>query len=74
VNRCGRVETDMGDIETGVSNGSRDEPGGRSAYWPGGVRHVDDVSLVYGFRVEQEKACPDTPCPRGSGERECLKR
>jgi len=31
-------------------------------YWPGGVRHEDDASLICGFRVEQEKACPDTPC------------
>ena len=31
-----------------------------SAYWPGGVRHIDDASPVCGFRMEQEKACPDT--------------
>jgi hypothetical protein len=36
-------------------------------YWPGGVRHVDDASPVCGFRVEQEKACPDTPCSCGRG-------
>jgi hypothetical protein len=30
------------------------------AYWPGGVRHVGDVSPVCGFRMEQEKAGPDT--------------
>ena len=26
-------------------------------YWPGGVRHVGDVILICGFRVEREKAC-----------------
>jgi hypothetical protein len=41
-----------------------------SAYWPGGVRHVDDASPVCGFRAEQEKACPDTAQPAGAGGRE----
>ena len=30
------------------------------AYRPGGVRHRGDVSLICGFYVEREKACPDT--------------
>jgi hypothetical protein len=52
-----------------MSNGSRDKPGGCAVFWPGGVRHVDDVSPVCGFRVEQEKAHPDMPCSleRGRG-------
>jgi len=29
-------------------------------YWPGGARHVGDVSLVCCFCAEREKACPDT--------------
>jgi hypothetical protein len=41
-------------------------------YWPGGVRHVDDASPVCGFRVEQEKAFPETACPGMAGEREYL--
>jgi hypothetical protein len=46
-----------------------------SAYWPGGVRHVDDASPVCGFRAEQEKACPDTARPwMRAGERERPKR
>jgi hypothetical protein len=43
------------------------------AYWPGGVRHGGDVSLICCFRVEREKACPETSAPRG-GERERPKR
>ena len=43
------------------------------AYWPGGVRHVGDVSPVCGFRMEQEKAGPDT-ARRAAGERECSKQ
>lgn len=44
------------------------------AYWPGGVRHVGDVSPVCGFRMEQEKAGPDTARCVVVGERECPKR
>jgi len=47
-------------IETGVSMQSRDESGGKPVYWPGGVRHSGDASPVCGFRVEREKAHPDT--------------
>src|SRR5712691_8082702 len=38
---------------------SRDEPG-VPADWPGGVRHVGDVSLICRSRTEREKACPGT--------------
>ena len=38
-----------------------------SADWPGGVRHGGGVSLVCGFRVEQEKACPEKLCSCGQG-------
>jgi hypothetical protein len=61
-------------IKTGVSPRSRDESGGCPAYWPGGVRHVDDASPVCRVRMEQEKAFPDTAWPFEAGERECLKR
>ena len=43
------------------------------AYWPGGVRHGGDVSLVCCFHVEREKARPETSAPQG-GERERPKR
>ncbi|GLX03062.1 hypothetical protein Misp02_71480 [Microtetraspora sp. NBRC 16547] len=43
------------------------------AYWPGGVRHIGDVSPICCFRVEREKACPDIAVPWG-GERETLDR
>ena len=43
------------------------------ADWPGGVRHVGDVSLVCCSRTEREKACPGT-APWSGGERECPKR
>lgn len=43
------------------------------AYWPGGVRHGGDVSLVCCFRVEREKARFDTAAGKG-GERERPKR
>src|SRR6266545_6299753 len=68
-NRCGRVETQTDDIETGVWHLSRDEPGGVPADWPGGVRHVDEASLICCFHVEREKACPDTVRPGGAGGR-----
>ena len=32
----------------------------KPVYWPGGVRHSGDASPVCGFRVEREKARPDT--------------
>lgn len=50
----------ISDIETGVSFRLRDEPGGCPKFWPGGVRHGGDVSLICCFRTERGKACPDT--------------
>lgn len=44
------------------------------AYWPGGVRHEDDVSLICCFRMEQEKAHPETVHSGWGGERERSKR
>jgi hypothetical protein len=38
------------------------------AYWPGGVRHADDVSPICRFHMEQEKACPDTVRPGKGGQ------
>src|SRR5215204_5217461 len=35
---------------------SRDEPGGRPDYWPGGARREGGVSLVCGSGTEREKA------------------
>jgi hypothetical protein len=40
----------------GVPGGARRVP----ADWPGGVRHVGDVSLVCSSRMERGKACPGT--------------
>ena len=43
--------------------------------WPGGVRHVGDVSPVCGFCMERGKACPDTAVRLvAEGEREPAKR
>jgi hypothetical protein len=39
---------------------SRDEPGGRPGYWPGGARREGGVSLVCGSGTELEKASVDT--------------
>ena len=39
---------------------SRDEPGGRPDYWPGGARREGGVSLVCGSGTEREKASVDT--------------
>jgi hypothetical protein len=59
---------DLGtDIRTGVSMRSRDEPGGETAYWPGGVRHVGGVSLICGFCAERGKARVDTAAVRDCG-------
>ena len=38
---------------------SRDEPGGRPDYWPGGARREGGVSLVCGSGTEREKASVD---------------
>ncbi len=39
---------------------SRDQPGGRPDYWPGGARREGGVSLVCGSGTEREKAGVDT--------------
>ena len=41
-------------------------------FWPGGVRHGGDVSLICGFRTERGKACPDTAAC--GGERETVEQ
>jgi hypothetical protein len=38
----------------------RDEFGGCPVYWPFGVRHGGDVSLICSYRTEREKARSDT--------------
>ncbi len=38
----------------------RDKFGGCPVYWPFGVRHGGDVSLICGCRMERVKACPDS--------------
>jgi hypothetical protein len=44
-------------------------------FWPGGVRHVGDVSPVCGFCTERGKARPDTAVhDRVDGERELPNR
>lgn len=44
-----------------------------SAYWPDGVRHGGDVSLICRSCTERGKACLDTVAQVGR-ERECSKR
>jgi hypothetical protein len=65
-------------IETGVYVELRDESGGKSAYWPGGVRCEGGASLVCGCYTERGKACADTVicCPKRvvGGERECVEQ
>lgn len=46
VNRWKRVENSLGDIRTGAGIRLRDESGGCSVFWPGGVRHIGDASPV----------------------------
>jgi hypothetical protein len=38
---------------------SRDKPGGRPVYWPGGVRHRGGAILFCGFCTERGKAGSD---------------
>jgi hypothetical protein len=59
----------LDDIRTRAGIRSWDKSGGWSAYWPGGVRHIDDVSPVCGICVEQEKACPDAARPGRVGRK-----
>ena len=59
----------------GCSRSARDESGGCPCFWPGGVRHVGDVSPVCCSCMERGKACPDTAvCLVAEGERESAKR
>lgn len=50
-------------LQTASEPGCHSNPGmslaGVPLFWPGGVRHADDVSLVCGFRVEQGKVRSD---------------
>ena len=55
----------------GCSRSARDEFGGCPCFWPGGVRHVGDVSPICCSCMERGKACPDTAV---RGEREPAKR
>lgn len=59
---------------------SRDKPGGRPVYWPGGVRHKGGASLFCGFCTERGKAGSDNGAWRLSlarrlagGERESVR-
>src|ERR1700682_2838951 len=54
----------------GCSRSARDESGGCPLFWPGGVRHVGDVSPVCCFCAERGKACPDTAVRVCGGWRE----
>jgi hypothetical protein len=54
----------------GCSRSARDESGGCPWFWPGGVRHIGDVSPVCGFCMERGKACPDTAVRVCGGWRE----
>jgi hypothetical protein len=38
------------------------------ADWPGGVRHVGDVSLICRSCMERGKACPDTSARKGAAK------
>ena len=59
----------------GCSRSARDESGGRTADWPGGVRHIGDVSPVCCSCTERGKACPDTAVRvEADGERESAER
>jgi len=57
------------DIETGASGCSRDEPGGRFADWPGGVRHGGDASLVCCGCMNVGRPTLITAAPGRGGER-----
>ena len=54
----------------GCSRSARDESGGCPCFWPGGVRHIGDVSPVCCSCMEREKARPDTAIQGWSGWRE----
>src|SRR5438552_18588864 len=59
----------LDDIKTGAGIRFRDESGGCSAYWPGGVRHIGDASPVCCICVGPEKACRDVVRCRPAGGR-----
>src|SRR6476619_4561911 len=52
----------------GCSISPRHESGGCLLFWPGGVRHVGDVSPVCGFCTERGKARLDTAVEDGERE------
>ena len=52
----------------GCSRSARDESGGCPLFWPGGVRHVGDVSPVCCFCAERGKARLDTAVEDGERE------
>ena len=52
----------------GCSRSARDESGGCPCFWPGGVRHVGDVSPVCCFCAERGKARLDTAVEDGERE------
>ena len=61
--------------EPGRSRAARDESGGCPLFWPGGVRHVGDVSPVCCFCTERGKARLDTAVrDHVDGERELPNR
>jgi hypothetical protein len=61
--------------EPGCSRSARDESGRCPLFWPGGVRHVGDVSPICGFCRERGKARLDTAVhDRVDGEREPAER
>ena len=43
-------------------------------YWPGGVRHVGDVSPIYAAFVRNGRERAPILSPEVGGERECLER
>ena len=54
----------IGDIKTGVAR-SRDEPGGKPAYWPGGVRHGGGASMIQALAGTCEPVAPRSRVARG---------
>jgi hypothetical protein len=51
-------------IKTGAYVGSRDKPGRRPVYWPGGVRCEGGASLICGFCMELGKAGAENAASR----------
>lgn len=50
----------VGPVAQGASFWFREESGECPDFWPGGVRHGGDVSLICSVGTERGKACPDT--------------